>query len=140
MTSGSQPQQLGRTSGPYMGQIVILSIVTLGALIVSIQRGVRGLILTVIVVAWQKPYCLTSTSAPLNDRNGAERASPKGRLAPFGNCFLLAMYGSNGVIGSLRRVTPCIAEGEEGGAGLCRWPHGGRKSGRARTALIFWSA
>jgi hypothetical protein len=52
MTRGSQPQQLGRTIAPYMGQIVVLSFVTLGALFVSIQRRVWGLILSVLVVAW----------------------------------------------------------------------------------------
>lgn len=52
MTFGNQPQQLGRTIAPYMGEIVILSLVTLGALFVSIQRDVWGLILSVLVVGW----------------------------------------------------------------------------------------
>lgn len=52
MTFGNQPQQLRRTVAPYMGQIVILSLVTLGALFVSIQRGAWGLILSVLIVGW----------------------------------------------------------------------------------------
>lgn len=52
MTFGNQPQQLRGTIAPYMGQIVIFSLVTLGALFVSIQRGVWGLILSVLAVGW----------------------------------------------------------------------------------------
>lgn len=50
MTSEDQPKQLRRTIAPYMGQIVILSIVTLGALFVSIQRSVWDLILAVVAI------------------------------------------------------------------------------------------
>lgn len=52
MTFGNRPRQLRRTIAPYVGQIVIFSLVTLGALSVSIQKGVWGLILLVLVVGW----------------------------------------------------------------------------------------
>ncbi len=50
MTSAKKTQ-LRRTIRPYAGQIIVLSIVTLGALFVSVSRGVWGLVLS-MPVAW----------------------------------------------------------------------------------------
>lgn len=43
--------QLRRTINPYVGQIVILSVVTLGSLLVSVSKGAWGLVLS-MPVAW----------------------------------------------------------------------------------------
>jgi hypothetical protein len=50
MISSNQPQQLRRTIDPYMGLLIILSLVTLGALFVSVQKHVLSLILPVPII------------------------------------------------------------------------------------------
>lgn len=47
MTSNEQSQYLRRTVAPYMGQIIILSLVTLGALYISIKKHQLELIFPV---------------------------------------------------------------------------------------------
>jgi len=50
MISSNQPQQLRRTIAPYMGQLIIFSLVTLGVLFVSVQKHVLSLILPVPIM------------------------------------------------------------------------------------------
>jgi hypothetical protein len=50
MISINQPQQLRRTIAPYVGQLIIFSLVTLGVLLVSVQKHVLSLILPVPIM------------------------------------------------------------------------------------------
>lgn len=50
MISDDQPRQLRRTVAPYMGQVIILSVVTLGVIFVSIHKHVLSLIFSVPIM------------------------------------------------------------------------------------------
>ena len=50
MISSNAPRQLRRTIAPYMGQLIIFSLVTLGVLFVSIHKHVLSLILPVPIM------------------------------------------------------------------------------------------
>lgn len=49
MISGTRPQQLKRTIDPYTGQLIILSLVTLGAVFVAITKKTWGLLVAVLI-------------------------------------------------------------------------------------------